>query len=238
MVIKVDADARPDVAERYAAWGWPANAFLTPDAQPIVNLRGYRAPEAFAALLRELAGKLERGEPLALAEPEEVAPAIAGDQAQLLQALRARVDAAYDAARGGYGGPKKYPWAAPIEAAFLRAQLHGEREPLERALAALERYETLIDRAAGGMFQYSVFNGWDNPHYEKIDAVQAASLLAVHRGLSVHPTTRAGWATRARSNATCSAPCARPKACSTRTKTPTWATSASQSTCPVPATTR
>src|SRR5262245_26940456 len=60
VVIRVDADARPDLAERYAAWGWPANAFLTPDARPIVNLRGYRSPAAFAELLRELSGKLER----------------------------------------------------------------------------------------------------------------------------------------------------------------------------------
>ena len=54
VVIRVDSDARPDVSERYRAWGWPATAFLSPRAEPVLNLRGYREPAVFAALLREL----------------------------------------------------------------------------------------------------------------------------------------------------------------------------------------
>ncbi|HMI92123.1 MAG TPA: DUF255 domain-containing protein, partial [Polyangiales bacterium] len=38
VVVKVDADARPDLAERYARWGWPATGLLTPDASPLLNL--------------------------------------------------------------------------------------------------------------------------------------------------------------------------------------------------------
>ena len=47
VVIRVEADARPDIAERYAEYGWPATALLTPDAEPILALRGYRAPVVF-----------------------------------------------------------------------------------------------------------------------------------------------------------------------------------------------
>ena len=54
VAIRVDSDARPDVAERYADWGWPATAFLTSDARPVLELRGYQDPREFAALLRRL----------------------------------------------------------------------------------------------------------------------------------------------------------------------------------------
>src|SRR5690606_4728988 len=62
VVIRVDSDARPDVSERYRAWGWPATAFLSPRAEPVLNLRGYRDPAVFAALLRELIAEHQRGE--------------------------------------------------------------------------------------------------------------------------------------------------------------------------------
>ena len=32
VAVRVDSDARPDVAERYRDWGWPATAVMTPDA--------------------------------------------------------------------------------------------------------------------------------------------------------------------------------------------------------------
>jgi uncharacterized protein len=54
LIIRVDADARPDIATRYAAWGWPATALLTLDAPAIVNLRGHQPKARFLGLLREL----------------------------------------------------------------------------------------------------------------------------------------------------------------------------------------
>jgi hypothetical protein len=61
MPIRVDADARPDLAERYADWGWPATAVLTSDARPVLELRGYQDPREFAALLRELVADQRAG---------------------------------------------------------------------------------------------------------------------------------------------------------------------------------
>ena len=40
VVIRVDSDTNPDIAERYLAWGWPATAILTPNAEPVMELRG------------------------------------------------------------------------------------------------------------------------------------------------------------------------------------------------------
>ncbi|MBK7830227.1 DUF255 domain-containing protein [Nannocystis sp.] len=61
MPIRVDADARPDLAERYAEWGWPATAVLTSDARPVLELRGFQEPAEFAALLRKLVAEQAAG---------------------------------------------------------------------------------------------------------------------------------------------------------------------------------
>ena len=55
VVIRVEADARPDIAERYAEYGWPATALLTPDAEPILALhKGFDDPKLFSAWLHTL----------------------------------------------------------------------------------------------------------------------------------------------------------------------------------------
>ena len=33
VAIRIDVDARPDLEERYADWGWPATILLSPDAE-------------------------------------------------------------------------------------------------------------------------------------------------------------------------------------------------------------
>jgi uncharacterized protein YyaL (SSP411 family) len=184
LIIRVDADARPDIATRYAAWGWPATALLTPSAQSIVNLRGYQSKGSFLKLLRELVARQDRGEALILASEHGAvqagtANAQAAPELVALRALaRAQIARSYDPVQHGYGGPKKYPHVAPVEAALIAAAFGGDRAMLDAALASIERYATLIDPVDGGMFQYSVFNGWQHPHYEKIHSVQADALRA------------------------------------------------------------
>lgn len=182
LVIRVDADARPDIATRYAAWGWPATALLTPSAQSIVNLRGYQTKASFLKRLRELVARQDRGEALVVpGESDALQASTANAQADpelitLRDQARQQIARSYDPVQHGYGGPKKYPHVAPVEAALIAAAFGGDRATLDAALASLERYGTLIDPIDGGMFQYSVFNGWANPHYEKIHSVQADAL--------------------------------------------------------------
>src|SRR5580704_10128307 len=54
IAVKVDVDARPDVEERYADWGWPATVIFSPDAEELGKLRGYVAPEELLRVLREV----------------------------------------------------------------------------------------------------------------------------------------------------------------------------------------
>ena len=49
--VKVDHDARPDLAARYRDYGWPATIFLNGAGDDIVKRAGYIAPQLFAKLL-------------------------------------------------------------------------------------------------------------------------------------------------------------------------------------------
>lgn len=180
VVLRADEAARPDLRERYAAWGWPATALLTPDAEAIVNLRGHQPAAPFAALLEQLVGKLQRGEAL-----RDVAPSTTGAEERSPVALtamreraRAQLAAAYDTRVGGWGSPQKYPFPAPVEHALWRAAVHGDSALRERALRSLLGYAQLIDPVAGGMFQYSLEGVWTAPHYEKLASIQAGAIAS------------------------------------------------------------
>jgi len=176
VAVRADADARPDVAERYAAFGWPATAVLTPDARPVLERRGYQPPRRMADLLRGLVEDHRAGKPLA--RPVEAPPPPPAGPLEDVRVLAEKaLDSFYDESRSGWGrGVQKYPLSAPVEHAFLRARLRGETEWARRALETLRAEANLVDPVWGGMYQYSEGGGWDAPHYEKIAAVQAGAL--------------------------------------------------------------
>jgi uncharacterized protein YyaL (SSP411 family) len=176
VVIRVDSDARPDVSERYSDWGWPATAFLSPTAQPVLNLRGFKNPREFALLLRELIAEHERGQLRRFDETPYSPPPSDADLERIRSKAVAQLDRYFDVEGLGWGAKQKYPWPDPIDLAFLRARVRGEQIWHERALATLEAERTLIDPVWGGMFQYSLQGVWDQPHYEKIAAIQAGAI--------------------------------------------------------------
>ena len=177
VVIRIDSDARPDLAERYIRWGWPATALLTPHARPITEMRGYRPPERFAELLARLVRDLDSGRPIARRETADVGPDPELEDLDTLRALvRRQLDGTYDTEAHGWGMRQKYPFAAPVEQALFRAGVEDDALWRERALETLERHARLIDPVWGGMYQYSLRGRWDRPHYEKITQVQAGAL--------------------------------------------------------------
>src|SRR5262245_61477982 len=54
VAIRVDIDERPDIAERYGEWGWPATIILSPDAEELGKFRGYLPPERLREILSEM----------------------------------------------------------------------------------------------------------------------------------------------------------------------------------------
>lgn len=178
IAIRVDGDARPDLAERFRDYAWPATALFTPDARLVVALRGYRAPDVFLGVLRDVRAGREPMATRAAAPPLE--------QEALLGAARAQLADFADVAVGGFGTPQKYPYAAPVVFAIEHGLDPIDADVLSRTL---EGHARLLDRVDGGAYQYSLRGDWDHPHFERITIVQADVLLAfaVHAHVTRDP---------------------------------------------------
>jgi uncharacterized protein YyaL (SSP411 family) len=169
VLVRAEADARPDLADRYGLWGWPATIVLTADGREIVAIRGYRDARAFGEILdRALASP----EPTDIfATRSDTGPARFSGLDDAVATAHAQLDATYDTAEDGWGSGQKYPFTAPILESLLRDAPWPARA--ERSLA---RYAELIDPVWGGMYQYSEQGDWAHPHFERIAVIQAGAL--------------------------------------------------------------
>lgn len=174
VAIRVDAERRPDISERYSLGGWPTTAFLTADGAvvgggtfiPAERLTGVleRVLDAFATRRGEIEAN-NRLQPAASAAP---AAAERGD-------LMTVVYESYDQEHGGFGVEPKFPIAAPLELA-----LATYRETEDAAMARLAEttldamgWGELYDDAEGGFFRCAATRDWRAPRREKLLAVNA-----------------------------------------------------------------
>src|SRR3984957_20254299 len=54
LAVRVDADARPDLSNRYEDYGWPATIVFSSDGSEIVKRRGYLPPDQMASMLQAI----------------------------------------------------------------------------------------------------------------------------------------------------------------------------------------
>ncbi len=172
--IRVDADDRPDISERYNLGGWPTTAFLTPDGDilaggtfvPIDRMPGVlaRVADAFASRVDAPAHDV----------PEETfeSPGDALD----LDDLTSRVLASFDETFGGFGIEPKFPHTAPLQLAlalFVETKDPASETLLVATLDAMG-WSALFDEVDGGFFRYATTRDWQAPHFEKLLDVNAA----------------------------------------------------------------
>ncbi len=174
VLVKVDQDARPDIANRYQDWGWPATIVFAADGSEIVKRQGYLPPRQMASMLQAILDDPSPGPSV-----EKEAAFEAASSASLSPSLLARVSAAYeqqyDGAESGWGFGHKYLDRDSVEYA-LRMAASGDRVYAGRLNATLHSAEALIDPSWGGMYQYSVDGKWSEPHFEKLISIQADAL--------------------------------------------------------------
>lgn len=180
---RVDIDARPDLQERYADYGWPATIVFRADGTELGAYRGYLPPERMLAVLGEArAAKATAEGANKVAVPREGGGGL--DDVELARAeadVLARMDRFYDPTEGGWGTFQKAPlgWN---NATLLRrardASLPGPARDRERARAlfALKKQEKIVDPVWGGIYQYSDGATWEHPHFEKLMTFQAPAL--------------------------------------------------------------
>jgi uncharacterized protein YyaL (SSP411 family) len=175
LAVRVDQDARPDLANRYENYGWPATIIYAPDGTEIVKKQGYVEPDGMARLLRAVIddpSPVDYHDTAALA----AAPAASGALApEARAALRRRWLAGYDDRAGGWGSEHKFLDWDTVEYA-MREAAHGDARAAQMARDTLRLQRRLLDPVWGGMYQYSVGGGWNEPHFEKIMPMQAEDL--------------------------------------------------------------
>ena len=174
LAVRVDQDARPDIANRYEDYGWPATVVYDAAGKELAKRQGYLPPKPMAGMLQAFVDDPTPGPSV---QPEAViAPGSAGALTDAQRAaMRAAFLAAYDAKLGGWGDVHKYlNWDA-LEYCLTEGA-NGDARIRGMAQQTLTAGLRLIDPAWGGVYQYSTDGDWEHPHFEKIMPFQAENL--------------------------------------------------------------
>ncbi len=166
--VRVDADDRPDISERYSLGGWPTTVFLTAGGEiltggtfvPLDRMRGILTRVADAYGAQPNPTSKERRPEHDVAAGSDLDP---GD-------LTTRIFGSFDDDHGGFGGEPKFPFTSPLH---LALELYAEtRDPsYERiVVSTLDRmgWGGLYDDVDGGFFRYATARDWQRPHFEKL----------------------------------------------------------------------
>jgi uncharacterized protein len=178
--IRVDADRRPDIAERYSLGGWPTTAFLTADGD-VIGGGTFVSLDRMASVLDRVSDAWRSGHPAVdddrtprVADALGASPiaATTDDPA----ALAAIVFDSFDAEHGGFGKAPKFPLTAPLELA-LALYRHSPDPSLSHIVeASLDAigWGELYDDFEGGVFRCAETMAWREPHREKLLEINAS----------------------------------------------------------------
>ena len=201
VAVRVDADRRPDVADRYLGPGYPTTAVLDADGQVLMSGAVVAAPP-LRRMLEEIRGLVRDNRAEIVRRSAESARAIARtwereDRApsqtpfdEWLDLNLNAVREAEDKAHGGFGGAPKLPRFESI--AFLHATADYRDDPALRALAlrATDAALRLQDSTWGGFFRFARDEDWRRPRTEKLLDVNAAAIATLARAFTVSAAPR------------------------------------------------
>src|SRR5688572_1211360 len=199
--VRVDADRRPDIADRYLATGWPTTTILTADGQVMVA-QSVIAPAGLQKMLtdaRDLYRKsrteierrsAESARRVVRTWESEAPEAPAMPLTEWIDRNAAALREGEDRENGGLAGKPKQP---QFEAArFLLAVSGPRRDPALRTLALriLDASLRLEDSLWGGFFRIAAESDWKRPRTEKLLDVNARGLAALVRAVDAGGGTR------------------------------------------------
>ena len=185
VAVRVDADQRPDVSDRYTLGGWPTTAFLTPSGD-LLGGGTYLEAEALTVVLQQVAEAFtsRRGEiearalqtreqsdrRLARSRPEE--PVVLDRAAW--QWFDTESHARFDQAWAGFGTGTKQVDQEVLAAVLLRGTQRDDPKLTRIATRTLDAITSgeLWDAHEGGLFRACEGRDWSKP--------QAGKLLTIH----------------------------------------------------------
>jgi len=174
IAVKVDQDSRPDLANRYEDYGWPATILFSTEGKELAKLSGYLPPGRMRALLQEFLDDPRPG-PSVVERPAIRYSNSSALAKPLVDELTKIHVANYDFQHGSWGTVHKFLQSDPTEYVMERAA-EGDEQSRRMARQTLDAALVLIDPVWGGANQYSHGGVWENPHFEKIMWIQAVNL--------------------------------------------------------------
>jgi uncharacterized protein YyaL (SSP411 family) len=170
--VSVDQDSRPDLAQRYQDYGWPATVVFNPDGGEIVKRQGYIPPDEMTVMLRAIVLDPSPGPSVTSQKPVDLSQPSSGSD---IDSLKKQLLAGYDSKLGGWGIDQKFLNWQNVEYCLVAAQ-GGDQSAGQMAKQTLSAQLKLIDPVWGGVDQYSAQGDWDHPHFEKIMQFQAENI--------------------------------------------------------------
>lgn len=185
--IKIDREQRPDIDHYLMSFlaaiqgqgGWPLNAFLTPDLQPVYAMtyapvKSRDGMTDFLYILKEVK-KFHEQNPHpddAFSIPAQVSAARPENE------LSSRLKAGFDSEYGGYGEGQKFPSFCTLLFTLAYGDAVRDHELIQMCVLTLDRIALggLHDHLQGGFFRYCVDREWTMPHFEKMLYDQAMAL--------------------------------------------------------------
>jgi uncharacterized protein YyaL (SSP411 family) len=197
LAVKVDQDSRPDLANRYEDYGWPATILFDSDGRELAKLSGYIPKERMRATLQTFLDDPTPGPSVTSERRRPNVSASAAGATALTETQRADLAkdhvANYDFEHGSWGTVHKFLQESPIEWTLRRSH-DGDAQALRMARQTLDAQLALIDHAWGGAYQYSHGGVWENPHFEKIMSAQATNLRSYALAFALFKEPRYGAA--------------------------------------------
>ena len=189
VAVRVDADRRPDLNERYNLGGWPSTVFLTGAGDVLCGGTYFDTPALLAMLQQVADAYRDRAEELAsrarhvrLQADRAIRGAHARPEVDNLQPVRDSIGRfrsvlieRFDRVHGGFGSSAKLPHPyALLFAVSLAAE--GDTEMGEIVRVTLDRLQMLWDPSSGGFCRYADSADWSWPAGEKTLEDNAALL--------------------------------------------------------------
>ncbi|MFB6132084.1 MAG: DUF255 domain-containing protein [Halanaeroarchaeum sp.] len=174
--IRVNADRRPRVRERYTVGGFPSTVAMTPEGR-LIAAASYLDETQMRRVLERVTQEWDSADETGRLPPalQDGDPPVGSLTAEVERYINGQVDAQYDEANAGWGAEAKFPLPATVEFALRRQSA--------KATATLDAIrDTLFDEYDGGFFRYAGERDWSNPTREKLLAVNAGLLRAFANG--------------------------------------------------------
>ncbi|GIV41285.1 MAG: hypothetical protein KatS3mg034_0595 [Vicingaceae bacterium] len=160
-----DHDQRPDLANKYREYGWPATIIFDPQGNEIFKQAGYIEANEFLEILKKIKSGQIKYKPSASSFTTN--DTILRSKFQILtQGILEQIDTI----KGGFDFFQKSVNYQMFEYAFN----HQKQAVFKKWLnITMQNSLHLLDTVWGGYYQYSTYGEWTNPHYEKLLSIQA-----------------------------------------------------------------